>query len=65
MEQYACCESHIEHFIRAALREGCTLHYRAIACRTKHEATRRQDELLAIFEYPWNTVGQEDLFEDE
>ena len=58
MQAYASHGSHNRKVISSALREGWTLYYRAIACKSKAEAKRKQDSLLAKFDYPWNIVGQ-------
>ncbi len=48
--------SHLAHLIDEALAEGNQLFYTAHAFPTKELAKRRQDSLLAKWDYPWNRI---------
>ena len=48
--------SHLSRIIRWHLKEGWRLYYRAWACRSKKEAKKLQDNLLAKNEYDWNRM---------
>src|SRR2546426_4125300 len=54
MSQYASHGSHLSAIIDAVLRDGWIMYYRAIACASKREAKRMQDNLLARYQYDWN-----------
>ncbi len=51
---YARSGSHLYKIIDWHLREGWSLYYRGIACATKLDAKRLQDNLLGRFQYDWN-----------
>lgn len=53
---YARNGSHISELIDAALEEGWHLYYQSHAFPTKELAKRRQDKLLATYDYPWNRL---------
>lgn len=57
---YARHGSHLRRIIDDHLDRGWSLYYRAIACTSKDEAKRRQDDLLRRFEYDWNIVLNHD-----
>ena len=57
---YAKHGSHLRSIIEDHLDRGWSLYYRAVACTSKIEAKRRQDELLRRFEYDWNIVLNRD-----
>ena len=54
MVAYARHGSHLSTIIDSHLRRGWTLYYRAIACSSKREAKRLQDNFLRDFHYDWN-----------
>ena len=48
--------SHLVHLIDAELDKGNRLYYTAHAFATKELAKRKQDSLLANWNYPWNKI---------
>ena len=57
MESYGRNGSHLSKIIRARLRRGWTLYYRAWRYSRKAEAKKMQDRRLQQFEYDWNVHG--------
>jgi hypothetical protein len=57
---YASHGSHLRAIIDWHLRKGWCLYYRAIACQSKREAKRIQDNLLSKHKYDWNIVLNRD-----
>ena len=51
---YAKHGSHLSQIIQDHLAQGWHLFYRAQTTNSKEEAIRRQDSLLADFDYDWN-----------
>ncbi len=53
---YAKNGSHLADLINAELKAGWHLYYQSHAFPTKELAKRRQDQLLAMYNYPWNKL---------
>jgi hypothetical protein len=53
---YARHGSHLSHLIDNAFEEGWHLYYWSHAFTSKALAKKRQDELLATYDYPWNRI---------
>lgn len=54
MSSYARHGSHLSDIIDDHLKREWTLYYRAVACRSKRDARKLQDNLLRKFKYDWN-----------
>lgn len=59
ISSYAQNGSHISREINSSLRKGYNLYYRGMALPSKKAAKKMQDNLLAGYDYDWNSVGQD------
>ncbi len=57
MTRYGRDGSHLSKRIDRHLKDGWHIWYHACACKTKADAKRMQDSLLAKWEYDWNFVS--------
>ncbi len=56
MASYARHGSHLSEIIRQHLQDGWHLYYRAQFAATKQDAVKKQNSLLAKFDYDWNII---------
>lgn len=62
MREYLRPTSHIYDFIWKDLMSGNHLYYRAFALPTKHQAEKKEREILDDYDYEWNRLNNSDPF---